>query len=43
MAIRLEPVDAVTIGVGWSGSILGHELTKAGMKVVGLERGGYRD
>jgi gluconate 2-dehydrogenase alpha chain len=39
---RLKSVDAVIIGVGWSGSILARELTKAGMKVVGLERGKMR-
>lgn len=43
MAERLKPVDAVTIGVGMTGSILGHELTKAGLKVVGLERGAERE
>ena len=43
MAIRLQPVDAVTVGVGWTGSILANELTKAGLNVVGLERGGFRD
>src|SRR5882724_195849 len=39
MAIRLKEVDAVTVGVGWTGSILARELTKAGLTVVGLERG----
>ena len=42
MATRLPPVDVVTIGVGWAGSILAAELSRAGLKVVGLERGGYR-
>ncbi|MBI3629739.1 MAG: GMC family oxidoreductase, partial [Candidatus Rokubacteria bacterium] len=42
MATRLKPVDVVTIGVGWAGSILATELSKAGLKVVGLERGGDR-
>jgi gluconate 2-dehydrogenase alpha chain len=32
-------VDVVIIGVGWVGGIIAHELTKAGLKVVGLERG----
>ena len=32
-------VDAVIIGVGWVGGIIAAELTKAGLKVVGLERG----
>ncbi len=39
MAIRLREVDAVIVGVGWSGSIMARELTKAGLTVVGLERG----
>ena len=38
-----KEVDAVIIGVGWSGGILAAELAKAGMKVVGLERGRNRD
>jgi gluconate 2-dehydrogenase alpha chain len=42
MAIQMKPVDAVTIGVGWAGSILAKELARAGLKVVGLERGGVR-
>ena len=42
MATTLKEVDAVVIGVGWTGSILARELTKAGLKVVGLERGAYR-
>jgi len=39
MATRLPEVDAVLLGVGLVGSILGRELTRAGLKVVGLERG----
>ena len=39
MATRLKEVDAVLIGVGLVGTILGRELTRAGLKVVGLERG----
>ena len=42
MATRLKPVDVVTISVGWAGSIMATELSKAGLKVVGLERGGDR-
>jgi gluconate 2-dehydrogenase alpha chain len=30
------------VGVGWTGSILARELAKAGLKVVGLERGPRR-
>jgi gluconate 2-dehydrogenase alpha chain len=39
MATRLKEVDAVLVGVGLVGTMLGRELTKAGLKVVGLERG----
>src|SRR2546427_12913206 len=39
MATRLKDVDAVMVGMGWTGSILARELTKAGLNVVGLERG----
>jgi len=39
MAKTLPEVDAVLIGVGLVGSIVGRELTRAGLKVVGLERG----
>jgi gluconate 2-dehydrogenase alpha chain len=39
MATRLKETDAVLIGVGLVGTMLGRELTKAGLKVVGLERG----
>src|SRR5258708_22037190 len=42
MAIVRKEVDAVCIGVGFTGSILARELTKAGLKVVGLERGANR-
>ncbi len=39
MATTRKPVDAVVIGVGWAGTILAKELTQAGLKVVGLEKG----
>ena len=39
MAMRLKEVDAVMVGMGWTGSIMARELTKAGLTVVGLERG----
>ena len=35
----LKEVDAVLLGVGLVGSIIGRELTRAGLDVVGLERG----
>src|SRR5262245_36586726 len=39
MTTLLKEVDAVMVGMGWTGSILARELTKAGLTVVGLERG----
>ena len=42
-ARKLKPVDVVTVGVGLAGSILGQELAGAGLRVVGLERGAFRD
>ncbi|MDB5839500.1 MAG: family oxidoreductase [Herminiimonas sp.] len=42
MATRLAEVDAIVIGVGLVGTMLGRELTRAGLKVVGLERGDAR-
>ncbi|WP_426958670.1 GMC family oxidoreductase [Muricoccus radiodurans] len=40
---RLPAKDVVIIGLGWTGAILGHELVKAGMQVVAIERGPWRD
>ena len=37
MATMLKEVDAVCIGVGFTGSILARELTKAGLKNVRVE------
>jgi gluconate 2-dehydrogenase alpha chain len=42
MAKTLPKVDVVVIGVGWAGGIIASELTKAGLTVVGLERGKER-
>src|SRR3981189_2753279 len=39
MATKLKEVDAIMVGMGWTGSIMARELTKAGLTVVGLERG----
>src|SRR5438105_2272764 len=39
MTTRLKEVDAVMVGMGWTGAIMARELTKAGLNVVGLERG----
>ncbi|QUW20829.1 GMC family oxidoreductase [Sporosarcina sp. Marseille-Q4063] len=42
MAKTLDKVDVVTVGVGWLGGIIGAECAKAGMKVIGIERGKER-
>jgi len=42
-ARKLPPVDVVLVGFGWTGAILGQELTDAGLNVLALERGGWRD
>ncbi|MBM7653912.1 GMC family oxidoreductase [Neobacillus cucumis] len=42
MARKLPKVDVVIVGVGWAGGIIAKELTKKGLKVVGLERGKER-
>jgi len=43
MATKLKDVDAVVIGLGFSGAILSRELTRAWLNVVALERGGDRN
>lgn len=42
MVKTLEKVDVVTVGVGWTGGIVAAECAKAGLRVVGLERGKER-
>src|SRR3954462_2850824 len=39
MATKLKEVDAVIVGLGWTGGILAKELSAAGLRVVALERG----
>ena len=39
MVTRLKDVDAVTVGLGWTGAIMARELNKAGLNVVALEKG----
>lgn len=41
--INKPRVDAVLVGFGWTGAIMGMELTEAGLNVVALERGENRD
>jgi gluconate 2-dehydrogenase alpha chain len=43
MAIVKNKVDAVIVGMGWTGAIMAKELTDAGLNVVCLERGPDRD
>ena len=40
--MALKKVDVVIVGVGWVGGIIASELTRAGLHVVGLERGRLR-
>jgi gluconate 2-dehydrogenase alpha chain len=42
MATKLPSVPVVIVGMGWTGGIIAAELSKAGHKVVGLERGKHR-
>jgi gluconate 2-dehydrogenase alpha chain len=42
MVTKLDKVDVVTVGVGWSGGIIAAELSKAGYQIVGLDRGAPR-
>ena len=41
--LKMKHVDAVIVGFGWTGAIMAKELTEAGLTVVALERGEYRD
>ncbi|MFL9991421.1 GMC family oxidoreductase [Paraburkholderia sediminicola] len=43
MAQTRAKVDAVIVGLGWSGSLMANELTQAGLNVVAIERGAWRD
>lgn len=43
MAKRLPSVDVVLVGFGWTASIIAQELTDAGLQVLALERGRFRD
>src|SRR3989440_2549974 len=43
MATKLKAVDVAIVGVGLTGTIVAKELAEAGLKVVGLERGHWRD
>ncbi len=43
MSRRLPRRDVVIVGLGWTGSILAYELSRAGQDVVAIERGPWRD
>ncbi|WP_263263054.1 GMC family oxidoreductase [Pseudomonas sp. RIT-PI-S] len=43
MARKLPATDVVVVGLGWAGAIVSHELAAAGLSVIGLERGPWRD
>ena len=43
MAKILPRKDVVIMGLGWTGSILAQELTSAGLEVLAIERGPWRD
>lgn len=43
MATKLKSVDVVLVGFGWTASILAKELTDAGLQVLAIERGKFRD
>jgi len=43
MAQKLPHMDVAIVGLGWTGSILAQELTDAGLNVVAVERGPWRD
>lgn len=43
MVKTMKHADVVIIGLGWTGSIMAIELAHAGLNVVALERGKYRD
>lgn len=40
---KLPHRDAVIIGLGWTGSIMAHGLAEAGLDVIAIERGPWRD
>lgn len=43
MALKRPKVDAVIVGLGWAGSLMANELTQAGLNVIAIERGAWRD
>lgn len=43
MTRTLPKTDVAIIGLGWAGSVMAEELTRAGLNVVAIERGKWRD
>ncbi|MFG6668750.1 GMC family oxidoreductase [Halomonas sp. HNIBRBA4712] len=43
MDYQRPKADAVIVGLGWSGSVMAEELTRAGLNVVAVERGAWRE
>jgi gluconate 2-dehydrogenase alpha chain len=43
MATERPRADVVIVGFGWAGSVMAEELTRAGLNVVAIERGAWRD
>src|SRR5690349_10531171 len=43
MARKLPGKDVVIIGLGWTGSIMANELADAGLEVIAIERGPWRN
>ncbi|HEX7391293.1 MAG TPA: GMC family oxidoreductase [Acidiphilium sp.] len=43
MARTLPHTDVAIIGLGWTGAIMAYELSGAGLNVVAIERGPWRD
>ena len=43
MPHNLPRKDVVIVGLGWTGTILAHELAQEGLDIVAIERGPWRD
>ncbi|WKN20401.1 GMC family oxidoreductase [Azotobacter vinelandii] len=43
MSQTRKKADVVIVGLGWAGSLMAEELTRAGLNVVAIERGAWRD
>ena len=43
MSLIRKKADVVIVGLGWAGSVMAEELTRAGLEVVAIERGAWRD